>query len=191
MLGPPAGRVSGISTPPIGLDRRPFAAARALHADRDPRRVRHRGRREATRVARGRSLGPSIADRHVRVHARQERRQLLADDALPRLRDQPDLIHWESQSTTSTPSPVGQRYINHVERGTNVVLFSRFGHDRAFWCLGPARTCDMRATGRSRSSGSSGIDFRSLHDPWLQQLHRHGVTAAEHPCADDEATSRR
>jgi uncharacterized protein DUF3427/helicase-like protein/type III restriction/modification enzyme restriction subunit len=51
----------------------------------------------------------------------------------------PKLIHWESQSTTSTASPMGQRYINHQERGTNVVLFARLrASDRAFWCLGPA-----------------------------------------------------
>ena len=51
----------------------------------------------------------------------------------------PDLIHWESQSTTSTQSPVGQRYVNHVEQGTNIVLFCRMTTgDRAFWCLGPA-----------------------------------------------------
>ncbi len=51
----------------------------------------------------------------------------------------PTLIHWESQSTTSTASPVGQRYINHRERGTNIVLFARLRtSERAFWCLGPA-----------------------------------------------------
>jgi superfamily II DNA or RNA helicase/HKD family nuclease len=51
----------------------------------------------------------------------------------------PTLIHWESQSTTSTASPVGQRYINHLERGTNIVLFARLRtSERAFWCLGPA-----------------------------------------------------
>jgi superfamily II DNA or RNA helicase len=51
----------------------------------------------------------------------------------------PELVHWESQSTTSTESPVGQRYIHHVERGTNIVLFARMTtEDRAFWCLGPA-----------------------------------------------------
>jgi superfamily II DNA or RNA helicase/HKD family nuclease len=51
----------------------------------------------------------------------------------------PDLIHWESQSSTSVDSDVGRRYIHQAERGTNVVLFARLRtDDRAFWCLGPA-----------------------------------------------------
>ncbi len=52
----------------------------------------------------------------------------------------PTRIHWESQSTTSSESPVGQRYINHEKLGTNVVLFARLrASERAFWCLGRAR----------------------------------------------------
>ena len=52
----------------------------------------------------------------------------------------PELIHWESQSATAADGEVGQRYIRHLERGTNVVLFARLKtDDRAFWCLGPAR----------------------------------------------------
>ena len=35
------------------------------------------------------------------------------------------LFHWQSQSTTSADSPTGQRYINHVERGSRVLLFVR------------------------------------------------------------------
>lgn len=37
----------------------------------------------------------------------------------------PELFHWESQSITSQASPTGQRYINHRERGTNILLFVR------------------------------------------------------------------
>lgn len=37
----------------------------------------------------------------------------------------PTLFHWESQSTTSERSPTGQRYINHRERGRNILLFVR------------------------------------------------------------------
>jgi superfamily II DNA or RNA helicase len=52
----------------------------------------------------------------------------------------PELIHWESQSATAVDGGVGQRYIQHLERGTSVVLFARLRiSDRAFWCLGPAR----------------------------------------------------
>jgi hypothetical protein len=37
----------------------------------------------------------------------------------------PDLFHWESQSTTSSTSPTGQRYIHHLERGSHILLFVR------------------------------------------------------------------
>jgi len=51
----------------------------------------------------------------------------------------PDLLHWESQSATTSASPTGQRYIRHREEQTNVLLFARLRTtDRAFWCLGPA-----------------------------------------------------
>ncbi|PZG21460.1 DUF3427 domain-containing protein [Micromonospora craterilacus] len=35
------------------------------------------------------------------------------------------LFQWESQSTTSSASPTGQRYINHAKRGSTVHLFVR------------------------------------------------------------------
>ena len=37
----------------------------------------------------------------------------------------PRLFHWESQSTTSERSAMGQRYINHAARGSHVLLFVR------------------------------------------------------------------
>lgn len=37
----------------------------------------------------------------------------------------PELFHWESQSTTNSASPTGQRYINHRKGGSNVLLFVR------------------------------------------------------------------
>ena len=41
------------------------------------------------------------------------------------------LFHWQSQSTTATDSPTGQRYINHRSKGTKVLLFVReFKSDR-------------------------------------------------------------
>lgn len=50
-----------------------------------------------------------------------------------------DLIHWESQSTTTEAGETGQRYINHEARRTRILLFARLNvGDRAFWCLGPA-----------------------------------------------------
>jgi len=35
------------------------------------------------------------------------------------------LFHWQSQSTTSSSSPTGQRYINHAKEGSQVLLFAR------------------------------------------------------------------
>jgi hypothetical protein len=46
----------------------------------------------------------------------------------PRYRDLalgPSLFHWESQSTTTAASPMGQRYIHHASRGSRVLLFVR------------------------------------------------------------------
>ena len=49
------------------------------------------------------------------------------------------LIHWESQSKTSSSSPTGQRYINHLANGHTILLFGRHStKDDAFWFLGPA-----------------------------------------------------
>lgn len=54
----------------------------------------------------------------------------------------PEVFHWESQNATSTQSETGQRYLNHRERGTRVVLFTRdtpsddLGDGAPFLCLG-------------------------------------------------------
>jgi hypothetical protein len=49
----------------------------------------------------------------------------------------PDLIHWESQSTTGAESPTGRRYREHAAIGNHVLLFCRRRADeRAFYCLG-------------------------------------------------------
>ena len=54
----------------------------------------------------------------------------------------PTLFHWESQSTTTQRSPMGQRYIHHRERGGNILLFVRArkkldGRTVAYAFLGP------------------------------------------------------
>lgn len=50
-----------------------------------------------------------------------------------------ELIHWETQSSTSENSPTGKRYCNHVKEGSSIMLFARENtKDRAFWFLGPA-----------------------------------------------------
>lgn len=38
----------------------------------------------------------------------------------------PDLLHWESQSTTSLKSAMAERYITHRERGGNIIIATRF-----------------------------------------------------------------
>jgi superfamily II DNA or RNA helicase len=51
-----------------------------------------------------------------------------------------ELIHWESQSSTRAGSPTGERYREHVARGSHVLLFARLNVDeRAFTFLGPAQ----------------------------------------------------
>jgi hypothetical protein len=55
-----------------------------------------------------------------------------------------DLVHWESQSTTSEESKTGQRYRHHRELGTHVLLFARETEKddigtRSFLFLGLAR----------------------------------------------------
>ncbi len=56
----------------------------------------------------------------------------------------PDLFHWESQSQTREGSPTGQRYIHHIERGSQVMLLVRtsnrdaWGRTPPFLFLGPA-----------------------------------------------------
>jgi superfamily II DNA or RNA helicase len=50
-----------------------------------------------------------------------------------------ELIHWESQSTTSLASSTGQRYISQRTNGTKVALFVRLNtQDRSFVFLGLA-----------------------------------------------------
>jgi superfamily II DNA or RNA helicase len=57
----------------------------------------------------------------------------------------PTRFHWESQSKTAQSSRIGQRYINHLARGSRVLLFVREDKrdDRdmssPYLCLGPAR----------------------------------------------------
>lgn len=55
----------------------------------------------------------------------------------------PELFHWESQSTTSSASATGQRYIRHRERGSHILLFVREAKTNALGAppyifLGPA-----------------------------------------------------
>ncbi|MFI6832412.1 DUF3427 domain-containing protein [Kribbella sp. NPDC050241] len=55
----------------------------------------------------------------------------------------PTLFHWESQSNTAVDSQTGQRYLNHRERGSDILIFAR-QHKRTdgatdpYLFLGPA-----------------------------------------------------
>ncbi|TVS88074.1 DUF3427 domain-containing protein, partial [Mycobacterium helveticum] len=53
------------------------------------------------------------------------------------------LNNWESQSTTTSASPTGQRYIHHRQRGSHILLFVRETKNNAlgtspYVFLGPA-----------------------------------------------------
>ncbi|CAB4775584.1 MAG: DUF3427 domain-containing protein [Actinobacteria bacterium] len=55
----------------------------------------------------------------------------------------PELIHWESQSTTPEDSVTGMRYRTHEKNEHDIFLFARVSqNDRAFWFLGPATYVD-------------------------------------------------
>jgi hypothetical protein len=57
----------------------------------------------------------------------------------------PTLFHWETQSKTTIRSLTGQRYINHLARGSRVILFVREnkvdsrGIAAPYMCLGEAQ----------------------------------------------------
>ncbi len=51
----------------------------------------------------------------------------------------PTRFHWQSQSTTSTESPTGRRYIEQRENGADFLLFVRRRKGGAFAFLGPVQ----------------------------------------------------
>ncbi len=60
-----------------------------------------------------------------------------------------ELFHWESQSRQSPHQPTVQRYINHEQRGTRVLLFVRERKTfelgtQPFTFLGPVSYVDHR-----------------------------------------------
>ena len=62
----------------------------------------------------------------------------------------PELFHWESQSGTTVASKTGQRYLNHREQGSHVLLFTRpqkvtdFGSGAPYLFLGEADYVEHR-----------------------------------------------
>lgn len=61
------------------------------------------------------------------------------------------LFHWESQATTSSASPTGQRYLTHRAGGSNVALFVRptkqdsNGRTMPYFCAGTATYVEHRS----------------------------------------------
>ncbi len=61
------------------------------------------------------------------------------------------LFHWETQSTTAAASAMGQRYVNHEDLGSSVVLFIRSsrtdinGRTRPYFCAGRATYVEHRS----------------------------------------------
>ena len=107
-------------------------------------------------VGRARLGRPPVNDREGVRYSKQERADVFTFTLTKSERDyspttmyrdyaiSPELIHWESQSTTSESSPTGQRYINHVDQGSQILLFCRETNDsefgvRPYFFLGPAR----------------------------------------------------
>ena len=62
----------------------------------------------------------------------------------------PELFHWETQSGTTVASKTGQRYLNHREQGSHVLLFTRpqkvtdFGSGAPYLFLGEADYVEHR-----------------------------------------------
>lgn len=62
-----------------------------------------------------------------------------------------DRFHWESQNKTALESVPGQRYVNHVARGTDVLIFTRLTRNNdvgaaPYLCLGRARHVEHRGS---------------------------------------------
>ena len=78
--------------------------------------------------------------------------EVLADDAIPRLRDQlRPLFTGRASRRRPRESPVGQRYINHEARGTNVVLFCPYEVERPGVLVSrPCEVCAPRGKSADR-----------------------------------------
>jgi len=89
----------------------------------------------------------------------------------------PTLFHWESQSRTTTRSPTGQRYINHVRRGSRIMIFVREnksderGVSAPYVCLGPARIVSHKSERPIRITWE-------LERPMPGEIYQHAKMAA-------------
>ncbi|QSH41053.1 DUF3427 domain-containing protein [Lentisphaerota bacterium ZTH] len=81
-----------------------------------------------------------------------------------------DLFHWQSQSQTSIGSPTGQRYINHQQYGTTILLFLR--EDKSVNGLS-SPYCFLGEAKYISHEGSKPISFKwKLKTPMPSHLYR-------------------
>jgi superfamily II DNA or RNA helicase/HKD family nuclease len=88
----------------------------------------------------------------------------------------PELVHWESQSTTSAQSPTGQRYLHHRQRGGHILLFGRLREKdemgtAPFLFLGPATYVSHEG------SNPISLTWKLDHRLPLEWFHEAGILA--------------
>lgn len=88
----------------------------------------------------------------------------------------PELMHWESQNTTSATSRPGRRYVEHAEQGSHVLLFGRLSEKDDF---GTAPFLFVGPANYESSEGSNpiAIRWRLIHRLPLEWFNRAGVLA--------------
>src|SRR5437764_15457871 len=99
--------------------------------DRSGHWIRH-GRRQGHQPSRRHPPAEGDEARAAVRHARQVGQELLADDALSRLREQPRVIPLGDQAAASVTRPSGRRYIESVTTGWTFFLFVRPDPDATF-----------------------------------------------------------
>ena len=142
---------------PLGIAERPARRARPVHADRDPGRVRRRQRRQADHVAVRRLVGREQPERPVRVHARQVRRLVLSDHAIPRLRDQPgaDPLGEPVGDRRSTATPAAATSARPSRERTSCSSLDSAPPIERSGASARRPTSRTKANARSRSRGAS------------------------------------
>jgi superfamily II DNA or RNA helicase/HKD family nuclease len=130
----------------VAADRIAHVPVRLAEMDSVPLWVHCRYTREELLAAVGRATlkRPPVHDREGVRYADEEQVDLFTFTLSKSERDyspttmyrdyaiSPELIHWESQSTTSAESKTGQRYVNHETQGSRVFLFCRETNDSEF-----------------------------------------------------------
>lgn len=79
-------------------------------------------------------------------------------------------FHWESQNSTAPASPTGQRYQNHVQQGSHVLLFMRESKDTASGKAMPWLLLGPAAYEKHTGSKPMAITWR-LHHPLPERIY--------------------